>query len=493
MEVGWRDSIVCYERLNADRVSFYSVCQVSGKRDSEKTMELTMARKKLGKDYRHEVVSLDKLIMDSENPRHEPIVNEPEIISWLIKHEGVYALAEKICELGDLSPLENVGVFPHDKKRGYYVVAEGNRRICALTLLSDPKKAPTASWRKKFDSLRSKFTEDLPARIEVAVFESEEAALPWKTLRHSGEQGGAGTRKWKAEQITRHLKKVGKSAADSVAFDMLDYAEKSGLIDKVERNKIPITTLTRHISNPVLRNALGLASAKEFAFIAPEDQASRAIGAFLKDALPNGEKEPLVNSRNKKDGVEKYAAKLRSEGHAVTQRLSSPIAPKAKGPQRPRHNKSPNDRSRVVPREFVVQIKPKTLKRLFDELRLISIDGDTSFPFAANYLFRAFIEHLSNSYATRKGLGQNGRMHQVIERCVIHMLADNSLQASVGGSQKLEDKMKSWKLMYSNPDSWLSPHTMGSGVHANLIPTKNELIARWDNLEFGIDYMLKSL
>lgn len=443
--------------------------------------------------YSHEVVRLEKLLMDSENPRHEPIVNEPEIISWLLKHEGVYALAEKIVELGDLSPLENIGVFPHSTKRGFYVVAEGNRRVCALTLLKDPERATTNVWKKKFAALRARASSPLPDEVEVAVFDSEEAALPWKTLRHSGEQGGAGTRKWKAPQITRHLKKIGKVTADSAAFDLLEYAESAGIIDKNQREKIPLTTITRHVSNPVLRNALGLASAKEFTIQAPSDQVDRALGVFLADAIPTNGKEPPVNSRNKKAQVEAYAAKLRSGGNAVTTRLSAPIVPAVKQRKQVRHNKSPNDRARVVPKEFVATIKAKTIKRLFDELRSLPIGGDQPFPFAANYLLRAFIEHLSISYAASKGLSQAGRMHEVIERCVKHMQNDTALQSLVGSKQKLEDQLKPWRVMHSNPDNWLSPHTMGSSVHGNLIPTQHDLVARWDNLEKGISHMLSAI
>ena len=443
--------------------------------------------------YQHDFMNLDVMLMDSENPRHEPIVNEPEIIAWLVKHESVYPLAKKIVELGDLSPLESVGVFPHKTKRGYFVVAEGNRRVCALTLLKDPSKAPTAAWRKKFIELKAAAAQPLPERIEVAKFDSEEASLPWKTLRHSGEQGGAGTRKWKNPQITRNLKKVGQFAADTAAHDLLDYAESAGIINKEQREQISTTTITRHISNPVMRSALGLASAREFAIQAPQDQVDKALGVFLRDAVSRSGKEAPINSRNKKPAIDAYAAKLRADGHAVTSRLTAPITPAPSKAKRARNNRSPNDRSRVVPREFAATIKNRTVKRLYDELREIPIDGDPSFPFAANYLLRAFIEHLSGAYAKDHGLSQAGKMHQVIERCVKHLQASTAVQAAAGGAQKLEDQLKAWRLMHSNPDNWLSPHTMGSGVHGNLVPTKSDLIARWENLEAGIVHLLAGL
>ena len=453
-----------------------------------------MARKKgAARPYHHEPIAVDRLLMDSENPRHEPIVNEPEIIAWLLKHESVYALAEKVVDLGDLSPLEMVGVFPHTGKKNYYVVAAGNRRVCALTLLKDPEKAPSLAWKKKFTALKARLAQPLPTEIEVAVFDSEEAALPWKTLRHSGEQGGAGTRKWKNPQITRHLKKVGQVTADNAAFDLLEFAEAAGIIDRAQRAQIPTTTITRHISNPVMRSALGLASAREFTIQAPVDQVEKALRVFLLDAIPQSGKEPAVNSRNKKPDVEAYAAKLRASGAAVTDRLAAPIIPAPTGRKKSKHNKSPNDRTRVVPREFVATIRHKNIKRLFDELRGIPIGGDVSFPFAANYLLRAFIEHLTLEYAKSKGLSQSGKMHQVVERCVKHMQADPALHSAAGSEAKLEVKLKGWRVMHGDPDSWLSPHTMGSGVHGNLIPTQHDLNSRWDNLEAGIGYLLGGL
>ncbi len=446
------------------------------------------------KPYSRQTIRLDKLLMDTENPRHDPINNEPEIIAWLLRKERVLALAQKIVELGDLNPLESVGVFPHPTKKGYFVVAEGNRRVCALTLLKDPARAPTAALKSRFKAMKAAAVQPLPDEIEVAKFDSEEAALPWKTLRHSGEQDGAGTRKWNAASIARNQKKVGASNANHAAVELLDYAEQSGLIDAKQRESIPLTTITRHITNPLLRNALGLASpASSFRLQAPQEEANRALAVFLKDALPLKGGEPPVNSRNKKPAIDAYARGLQTNGHAVKRRLKVAVVPIAKTPKRARNNKSPNDRSRVIPREFAVVIKSKTLKRLYDELRAIPIDGDPCFPFAANYLLRALIELLVKEYAGAKGLNQSGDMHVVADRCIAHMQADKSLQSKVGGEAKLKNQLKSWRVLSSKEDSYLSPATMGAAVHGNHVPTKSELIARWDNLEVGTGYLLAGL
>jgi len=443
--------------------------------------------------YHKASVRLDRLLMDSENPRHEPLSSEPEIIAWLVKNEAVLPLAKTIVEMGDLSPLENVGVYPHPTKRGYYVVAEGNRRVCALTLLRDPDRSPTTTLKRTFSALRDSTTYALPHEIEVAVFDSEQAALPWKTLRHSGEQGGAGTRKWKALQIARNLKKVGQATADNAAIELMDYAEASGIITRDQREKIPLTTVTRHISNPVLRDALGLASAKEFTIQAPVEQVDKALQVFLADAFPANGNEPAVNSRNKKQDIETYAAKLRSDGHAITTRLAAAFTPKPTVRKRTRHNRSPNDRNRVVPRDFVANIKNRALKRIFDELRNIPISGDPDFPFAANYLMRAFIELLVNAYAKDHGLSLSGKVHDVAKRCIEALQNDAALQTNAGGKAKLTEQLKAWRVLYGDVDSWLSPHTMGSGVHGNMVPTQRDLVARWDNLETGTSYLLAGL
>jgi hypothetical protein len=134
-------------------------------------------------------VKVGRIFIDLNNPRHVPFASEPQAIEYLCKNEGVYPLARDIKRHG-LNPLERVALIPVKAKDGTvtgYNMAEGNRRLCALKLLTDPERA-LADLRKPFQDLAQNWTPitSLPA----VIFDSMESARIWLERIHSGPQGG---------------------------------------------------------------------------------------------------------------------------------------------------------------------------------------------------------------------------------------------------------------------------------------------------------------
>lgn len=80
-------------------------------------------------------VEIDRIFLDQMNPRHKPYETQSEVIDYLCNHESVLSLARDIVANG-LNPIEQFALIP-DEDAGdgtlTYVVAEGNRRICALS------------------------------------------------------------------------------------------------------------------------------------------------------------------------------------------------------------------------------------------------------------------------------------------------------------------------------------------------------------------------
>ena len=98
-------------------------------------------------------IDVDRIFLYEENPRHEPIESEPEIIECLCRDEQVYNLARSISEAG-LNPLDLLGLVntPGSGAKQNYLAWEGNRRVCAVKLLNDPDRAPP-HLRKDFARL----------------------------------------------------------------------------------------------------------------------------------------------------------------------------------------------------------------------------------------------------------------------------------------------------------------------------------------------------
>jgi hypothetical protein len=430
-----------------------------------------------------EELALSRLLLDNENPRHDPIDNEPEIIAQLIKSERVVALARAIAKKRGTSPLENIGVLEHSKIKGQYVVAEGNRRVCALKLLRDPQKAPTAQLKRTFAELKAEAGK-LPDKVHVVLFADEDEANYWKGLRHQGEQEGVGTRAWGAEAKTRYAAMTGTAKnSNIVAVQLLDYAAKNKLIDKDDRDALSVTTVTRYISNPVVRNALGLASSKEFLIQAPVAEFNNAIQSFLQDAVPREGEDAPVNSRTDSKEREDYAAELRRKGHAVKTRLAKAVTPKAAAAATTvggKNSRSADKRPHVVPVDFKAQIRSSVLKRVFDELRRID---PSEFSFATGYLLRAFLEQLAHQFAIDHGIGTTGELHLVIGRIATHFEKANAGQKVV----------KPLRVMESDRHSRLSPDTLGAWVHGSEIPSAAELKRRWDSLQAALRAMLDGL
>jgi hypothetical protein len=438
----------------------------------------------------HEIrkVALNRIYLDNDNPRHDPIDNESEIINYLLRKENVKPLARHIAEAGSMSPLERLAIVAHPEVKGAYIAAEGNRRICALKLLSDPDKAHSETDKTYFRGLAKKIS-DIPSSLEAVVFSDMETARPWISLRHEGEQGGVGTKAWDSDQKTRfHAQGGGKSNPNIQALLLKQYAGKKQLLSQKQLQAVSLTTLTRYLSNPVFRDALGLTDNKTLNISVPEDEFDRVIKRFLSDTLDD---RSGVNSRTNADARKAYAGTLRAEGIAPSTRgitlydVSSgpqPSDPKPaeKDQPRKRNNQSPDDRKTVIPKGFSVHIKDKVLKRLYDELRGLEAEN---FSFAATYLLRAVIEKTATIFLEQRGGGASGRLHQKLDRVAKLLAADG-----------MDDRdLKVLRTMAADRDSRYSPDTIGHFVHGGAVPTRTQSIKLWDSIESVMKTMFEKL
>lgn len=430
---------------------------------------------------RKDGVSLNRLHLDPRNPRHDPIEDEEKIISHLLRTEKVQALAKSIVENGGISPLDAIGVIEMTDNPGHFIVAEGNRRTCALKVLADPKKAPSATAQKYFRSLAERAT--LPKSFSVVIFPDKEAARPWMELRHLGPQDGAGMKSWNAVQKTRFAR---GASPDTLALAILERAEAAGWIDAETRKKIGITTLTRYLGNPVVRTALGIGERGSLTFTHEPAEVDVALKKFVSDAVPRGDgTDAPVNSRTKAADWKAYGRKLHTDGYSPTTALPGPVVPPAPtrtSTAKPRGPRHPDKRPTVMPSDFVVKHKDPALQRLVGELK--SIRPDDGFPFAANYLLRAVLERVMVLYAKKAGVWKQNLDDRALTR---------ACNAALEAAGVKTHKLKNLRIAFSTDDSPLSLQTLGASVHAAHLPTRKGLIAVWDNWAPAVRHMLDRL
>jgi hypothetical protein len=200
-----------------------------------------------------EAVPVSRIFLGLSNPRHEPYDAEAKVIARLCEKEDVYPLARDIVKHG-LSPLERFALVPLDKRKSgtanvSYYAAEGNRRLCALKLLSDSDLAP-ANLRKAFQNLAEEWPSPITT-VAGAVFENIESVNLWLERIHNGPQGGIGRKDWNAEQKQR----FDGGSKNRAAQALLDHAEAEKMITPEERVG-KLTTAQRFLGNDIFREII---------------------------------------------------------------------------------------------------------------------------------------------------------------------------------------------------------------------------------------------
>ena len=292
-----------------------------------------------------EDIEVDRIFLYEENPRHEPLGSQEEIIAHLCRDEQVLTLAGSIVVDG-LNPLDLVGLVekPNTGRRGTkkaYAVWEGNRRICAIHLLNDPERAP-AKQRKQFERLAQNYR---PIRhIKGVVFSDHDRLRFWMANIHGGEQNGVGRKRWNADSKARF---AGTTTRHALALELLERAQDFGFITPEQRRN-RLTTVDRYVKNAQMKEALGVDSSDLQAITTDlTDQDFKAVLKTLVDDLLAG----TITSRHNSDKIRPYARKLPGRAGATTERVEPRLISrvgdepnsagkqrgKSKRPAKPRH------------------------------------------------------------------------------------------------------------------------------------------------------------
>lgn len=263
-------------------------------------------------------ISVDQISLDLNNPRHEPLSTQAEVIEYLCRNADIDRLVRDIVEHG-VNPLGRFGVKTSKKggSKPQYIVFDGNRRLCALMLLREPELAPS-SLRKNFEDLSNGWT---PVdNVECWICDDEEIIKHWLRRQHHGYDGGVGQKPWEAEQKAQHS---GKRSRNAMALALLNWAQGEGLIGDGDR-KGKITTIQRYLGNAVVRTALSIDSndPEKIAKNWTDEKSKVAPRLFIKDVMQEGSS---VNSRNDAKSIGSYARELMSRVEAKKKDVQSEV------------------------------------------------------------------------------------------------------------------------------------------------------------------------
>lgn len=433
-------------------------------------------------------LNIDDVLLDLENPRISRSTSQREALQKIIEDQDVklVALAESITEDG-LNPMDRLLVIKTDDGSGKWTVIEGNRRLAALKILSNPAVLAGIEVRspvqKRFEALAHGWDRSI-TKLDCFELAGRAEGATWIKQRHTGENDGRGIVNWVGVASARFR-------GSDPALQALDFVLKHGSLTDEEKvdieSRFPITTLDRLLSTPAVRSALGLAiqDQKLHTALPPED-VIRSLTRIVRD-LAN--KSINVTDLKKKEQQIAYVGKLGTDlpNLAKATGATKPIdgmdaddfkpEPKLKPKV---STKLPPARRTLIPKGCNLGVTNTKISEIVKELRSLSLHDS---PHAISVLFRVFLEQSVDDYLTRNG---SSLTHPKGGGAKFKSLKDKVAEAvgimeTAGTPKKDLDGVSKGIADTRSP---LCAETLNNYVHNRFYsPQERELKVSWDNAQ----------
>lgn len=435
---------------------------------------------------------IEQLLLDTENPRIGEARSQHDALQQILddQEEKLFSLAQSIVREG-MSPMDRLLVLRENAKSNRYIALEGNRRVAALKILSNPAVLTglnvKQSLQKRLEELATDFSRTAVEPIDCYEVESREDGASWIHLRHTGENAGRGVVGWSGAATARFR-------GTDPALQVLRFVGSFGNLSEAQLeaigNKFPITTLNRLLSTPDVRRRLGLEVKKRklYSTLPPEEimKPLRRIVLDLADKsvrvghlMKKHQQVEYVEGFGKSD---KPALSKRGELRAVESILETDFQTKPKASQE-RRKPDPADRKVVIPRSAKLNVTDNRAAEIAKELRRLKVED---FPHAIAVLLRVFIELSVDHYMdthqmplrfkdAKSGKNQEKSLNTKLREVKEHLIKKNAVAGKdlLGVERALSD-----------PKSPLSINLLHAYVHNRFVtPKPRELIAAWNDAQ----------
>ncbi|GHV55444.1 hypothetical protein AGMMS49579_18330 [Spirochaetia bacterium] len=439
------------------------------------------------------VIKLVDLLINTENYRFEPVSSQKEAIDLMIEdqNEKLYKLAEDIIIHG-LNPNDAIQVSPSRHEKNKYNILEGNRRVVSLKLLNNPDLIENSKYRtlkNRFKKLIEINKNRILKEVNCIIYDDPTEADKWIKLKHTGQSDGIGTVDWDAKQIQRFDEKVeGKSSA---SLQVIKILEKSNLVPETVKNKIAnlkITNLDRLISDPNVRDFLGIEIEKGIVQSdVDESEVIKGLTQVAMDLLrPDFRVKEIYTKEDRKDYINQFPKqsmpKLSQKAEKTWVFTSS--SSRATSKQKPKQSSNPLDRKHLIPKKCILQINNPRVNAIYSELQKIDIIHAN----AVAVLLRVFVELSLDCFIETNKL-TNVNIDSKLIKKVLEV-------ASYLENNKLADKhiCKGIKSAVNNPNDLFGTDTLNAYVHnAKFSPISNNLIITWDNIQVFIEKVWENI
>lgn len=435
-------------------------------------------------------IKLANLLVNTENYRFEPVASQKEAIDHMISDQDnkLYNLATHILENG-LNPNDRVQVVKANHDPLKYNVVEGNRRTTALKLLLQPDLIEGhATLKRKFKKLHDDNKSKLIKEIECTVYNSPAEADKWIKLKHAGQVDGIGTVSWNSQQIQRFEEKVeGKSSIALQTLKLLDSATEVPQTLKNQLKDLKITNLDRMISDPEVREFIGISIHN--GVIQSEVEQSEVIkglSRIAKDLLdPTFNVKKIYTKDDRKDylsGIPKKDTPDTTKKALKPWQAGSTATPSPK-PPRPKPN--PKDRLKLIPKTCVLVISNPKLNSIYHELQKINVNEFTN---AVAVSLRVFIELSMDCYIEINKLTTATKDSKLITKITE---VSNHLEKNDFADKHI---CKGIRIAAGNKNDLLGIETWHAYIHNNRFsPTASNLVTTWDNIQTFIERVWENI
>lgn len=476
-------------------------------------------------------VALAALDLDLNNPRINPAEHQTEALKLILLAESVgdrvgekvFALAKSICELGSTDPSEKLIALANSESPGRYTVLDGNRRVAALRLLTEPAILDRedigipANLRRRMHALRSQYdVKDVPTTLEISIFPSREAAEPFLALKHTGERDGAGRSSWSAMQQARFemtgtyqllvrlrsdqlLNAETNRQIDSSEFAISTFSRVAASSDFAARfggrissdaydegNDPTLSTLAwAQVANDTATGAVTSRSHSSTEEIKPYLEAINAqIVSTTEEATP----DPEVNSgsptgnglRTSDDSIPTAAPDKPAPYQAATDGpRTGPANPPTGSPQAPNpapttpRVRAPRVRQYLIDKRSPLPVTQQKCKKIHDEL-MESVKVSEA-PYACAFLVRAFVEMTSHHYLTHFGLSLPKHATDKIQAMAQDLISQPRLGSEPADRKTIGVALNKDANVYD--DLSVAAHN----VHSSLAP--DHVRATWESIQ----------
>ena len=439
----------------------------------------------------HLELLIDSLLLDQENPRLGSTSSQSETLAGIVGLNPAHFqnLMGSIRDDG-LDPGDSLYVISSENGSDF-VVLEGNRRLSALKVLSNPDvlsgtDLPQAT-KKRLGLEATGFERPKIEPIRCVRFDGREEANDWIRRRHTGVAGGEGRITWKPLDIQRF-------SDDYTTIDVIEFVWENAGYSQDERQKAhsalgggKSTNLTRLLESAAGRAHLGITveagpSRKTPILGADPEWALNVLRWIVDDILKD-----KVNSRqlNTATDIAKYFADLPPELQRgpntdapspkafkeihLTENRAKPLKPTAPVRTKP----VPRTRRTLAPKSHPFQtVNSEKLRMLLQEAGSLDI---VKFPLSGAFLLRAIVESAVNDYLDANSLPHgNYGLTKKAEEIVNHIVSNNTASST---------DFRAFRSYLLNSRSSCSIQSLNGFVHNRYqLPTADALRAGWESV-----------